>query len=160
MNFHTKTDEMARYFDEALGGGSDFDDKGPPACNLCAAASVYSLAGPRRRPGRPTESGQPSGPRLGALRSRTGRMKPSGCGRPTGIGHRNKQQDGAHGQENLACRPEHEVTEPEQRDDHARARGDRVDNADVHGEHHDKHRQGVPGIPAGEHHATAWTDGQ
>ncbi len=37
-----------------------------------------------------------------------------------GIGHRDKQQDGTHGQEELARRPEHEATDPDQRDDNAR----------------------------------------
>ena len=34
-----------------------------------------------------------------------------------------------------------------------RPRGDRVDSAHINGQHHDEHRQGVPGSPAGEHHA-------
>ena len=42
-----------------------------------------------------------------------GRVKRSGRSRPTGIGQRDKQQDGTHGQEELARRPEHEVTEPD-----------------------------------------------
>ena len=37
-----------------------------------------------------------------------------------GIGHRDKQQDGTHGQEELARLPEHEATDPDQRDDNAR----------------------------------------
>ena len=81
-------------------------------------------------------------------------MTRSGCSRRTGIGHRNEQQDGAHGQEELARRPEHEAAEPDQRDGRARPRGNRVDSADVQGQGHGKHRQGVPGHPAGEHHAT------
>ena len=92
-----------------------------------------------------------SGP---SVRSQTGPTRRSGRCWPTGISHRYKQQDGAHRQEELARRSEHEATEPDRRDDHARPRRDRVDSADVHGQSHDEHRERVPGDPAGEHHAT------
>ena len=45
--------------------------------------------------------------------SRTARMRRRG--RPTGIGRRNEQQHSAHGQEELARRPEHEAAQPDQR---------------------------------------------
>ena len=40
--------------------------------------------------------------------------------RRTGIGHGDKQQDNTHGRKQLARRPEHEATEPDQLDDRFR----------------------------------------
>ena len=86
------------------------NDEHPPAAGARAPPHRPRSRGARRQSGRPADAPRPPLLIPELLRSRTGRMRR--CGRRTGIGHRNEQQDRAHGLEELARRPESRQPNP------------------------------------------------